>query len=102
MNPTKLSFSTSIGTEEDGQLPGRLGNGRTDSQILNVVCGNRQLLFLISQGGYSVDCLTGIDYSASSIELSSQIARAKGIQGLRLEFDHPTSLWSLLFHTSHV
>ncbi|KAA1121094.1 hypothetical protein PGTUg99_012083 [Puccinia graminis f. sp. tritici] len=85
MTPTKLSFSTSIGTEEDGQLPGRLGNGRTDSQILNVGCGNGQLLFLIAQGGYSVDCLTGIDYSASSIELTSQMARTKGIQGLRLE-----------------
>ncbi|KAA1108709.1 hypothetical protein PGT21_022431 [Puccinia graminis f. sp. tritici] len=83
MTPTKLSFST--GTDEDGQLPGPLGNGRTDSQILDVGCGNGQLLFLLAQGGYSVDCLTGVDYSASSIELTSQIARAKGIQGLRLE-----------------
>jgi SAM-dependent methyltransferase len=52
---------------------------------LPVGCGNGQLLFLLAQGGYSVDCLTGIDYSESSIKLSSQIARAKGIQGLRLE-----------------
>ncbi|KAA1131785.1 hypothetical protein PGTUg99_025216 [Puccinia graminis f. sp. tritici] len=85
MNPTKLSFSTSIGTEEDGQLPGRLGNGRTDSQILNGKNKSPPPLRTFSDGGYSVDCLTGIDYSASSIELSSQIARAKGIQGLRLE-----------------
>jgi SAM-dependent methyltransferase len=54
-------------------------------KLLPVGCGNGQLLFLLAQGGYSVDCLTGVDYSASSIELTSQIARSKGIEGLRLE-----------------
>lgn len=50
-----------------------------------VGCGNGQLLFLLAQGGYSVNQLTGIDYSAGSIELTSRIAQAKGIKGLRLQ-----------------
>ncbi|KNE90571.1 hypothetical protein PSTG_15991 [Puccinia striiformis f. sp. tritici PST-78] len=78
LTPTSPSFS---GPEDAiGQL-----TGRKDSQILDVGCGNGQLLFLLAQGGYSVDCLTGIDYSSSSIELSAKVARAKGIDGLRLE-----------------
>ncbi|OAV87249.1 hypothetical protein PTTG_00577 [Puccinia triticina 1-1 BBBD Race 1] len=79
MTPTKLSFSGS----DDGEGP--VASARTDSQILDVGCGNGQLLFLLAQGGYSVECLAGVDYSASSIELTSQIARSKGIEGLRLE-----------------
>ncbi|PLW58778.1 hypothetical protein PCANC_00441 [Puccinia coronata f. sp. avenae] len=80
MTPTRADFNNT----DDGH-DALLQVGQSDSQILDVGCGNGQLLFLLAQGGYSVDCLTGIDYSESSIKLSSQIARAKGIQGLRLE-----------------
>ncbi|CAH7666513.1 S-adenosyl-L-methionine-dependent methyltransferase [Phakopsora pachyrhizi] len=61
----------------------KLNNKRP--QILDVGCGNGQLLFLLVQGGYGVENLTGIDYSAGSIELTNEIAQLKGINGLRLE-----------------
>jgi len=80
--PTRATFS---GTGAMRSVePGGVA-GRDSTQILDVGCGNGQLLFLLAQGGYPVSSLAGMDYSASSIELCGQIARAKGIQGLRLE-----------------
>ncbi|MBW0587614.1 hypothetical protein O181_127329, partial [Austropuccinia psidii MF-1] len=37
------------------------------------------------KGGYPLELLTGIEYSASSIKLVSQIAHSKGLDSLRLE-----------------
>lgn len=79
LTPTRLTFPT----QENESIPNM--PNRKDHQILDVGCGNGQLLFLLAQGGYSVGCLTGIDYSESSIGLSNQIAHSKGIEGLRLE-----------------
>lgn len=80
MTPTtKTSFS-----ELESPID-RPTTGLESQHILDVGCGNGQLLFLLAQGGYSVNQLTGIDYSAGSIELTSRIAQAKGIKGLRLE-----------------
>ncbi|KAG0144823.1 hypothetical protein CROQUDRAFT_659509 [Cronartium quercuum f. sp. fusiforme G11] len=70
------------------ELEAAQDHSRPDSKsqhILDVGCGNGQLLFLLAQGGFPVSCLSGIDYVASSIELTSRIAKSKGIDGLRLE-----------------
>lgn len=80
--PTRVTFSHATGSTEPAKTA---GVGRESIQILDVGCGNGQLLFLLAQGGYPVESLAGIDYSQSSIELCVQISQAKGIQGLRLE-----------------
>lgn len=43
------------------------------------------MLFLLIQAGFPITHLSGVDYAVGSIELTSRIAKAKGIEGLRLE-----------------
>ncbi|MBW0509759.1 hypothetical protein O181_049474 [Austropuccinia psidii MF-1] len=58
---------------------------QSSPQQYQVGCGNGQLLFLLAQGGYPLELLAVIEYSASSIKLASQIVHSKGLDSLRLE-----------------
>ncbi|MBW0478029.1 hypothetical protein O181_017744 [Austropuccinia psidii MF-1] len=83
LTPTQASFpSLSLQAEANQPPPQIIWK---NYHILDVGCGNGQLLFLLAQGGYPLESLAGIDYSASSIKLASQIAHSKGLDGLRLQ-----------------
>jgi SAM-dependent methyltransferase len=50
---------------------------REDASFLDLGCGNGSLLFALRDDGWRAGRMLGVDYSARSVELARQIARAR-------------------------
>ncbi|KAH6671536.1 S-adenosylmethionine-dependentmethyltransferase [Plectosphaerella plurivora] len=50
---------------------------REDASFLDLGCGNGSLLFALRDDGWRTGRMLGVDYSARSVELARQIARAR-------------------------